>query len=119
MAVADSLREGLSLDVERIPTTDEFFEPEPSASPREQAHLEEAHHAICTALTVLRVNVELIRMRLREGTAPGTRVVVHSHLTELDAAVDRLQRLAVEMRVWHSGAPGALTERSSESGTTG
>lgn len=109
MGVADSLLRGASLDVERIPTTDDFFAPEPTASPREQAHLEEAHHAICTALTVLRVNVELIRMRLREGTVPGTRVVVHSHLTELDAAVDRLQRLAVEMRVWHSGASDGST----------
>lgn len=74
------------------------------ASAREQAHLEGAHHEICSALTVLRSNVELVRIELREDTDPGTRVAVHRHLTELDAAVDRLQRLAVAMKAWHSGA---------------
>lgn len=72
-----------------------------TASPREQEHLETAHHEICTALTVLQSNVELVRVELRHERDPATHVTVQRHLSELDLAVDRLKRLAVQMRAWH------------------
>lgn len=75
------------------------------ASPQEMEHLERAHHEICTALTVLRSNVELVRVELRHDAEPSTHVAVQRHLTELDLAVDRLNRLAAQMRAWHAGEP--------------
>ena len=75
------------------------------ATPREQEHLETAHHEICTALTVLRSNVELVRVELRHEGDPSTHVTVQRHLTELDMAVERLKRLAAQMRTWHGGGP--------------
>jgi len=72
-----------------------------AASSREREHLERAHDEICTALTVLRSNVELVRVELRNDPNAPTQVLVQRHLTELDLAVDRLKRLALEMRAWH------------------
>lgn len=73
-----------------------------TATPQEKEHLERAHHEICTALTVLRSNVELVRAELRHDAGPATQLAVHAHLTELDGAVDRLKRLTVQLRAWHA-----------------
>lgn len=73
----------------------------PIPSPEERAHLEQAHHEICTALTVLRSNVELVRVNLREEADRSAQVEIHRHLGELDMAVDRLSDLAARMRAWH------------------
>lgn len=84
-------------------------------TPREQGHLETAHHEICTALTVLQSNVDLVRVELRHEDDPGKHVSIERHLTELDLAVDRLKRLAGQMRTWHAGdpiQPGAHIEAS-------
>lgn len=78
---------------------------EPPASAKEMEHLERAHHEIRTALTVLRSNVELVRVELRHDAEPSTHVAVQRHLTELDLAVDRLNRLAAQMRAWRGGEP--------------
>lgn len=72
------------------------------ATTQEKEHLERAHHEICTALTVLRSNVELVRVELRHDEDPSTHVAVQRHLTELDMALERLKRLAAQMRTWHS-----------------
>lgn len=69
---------------------------------REQANLEDAHHEICTALTVLRSNVELVRIELRGEPLDAHTIAVHGHLSELELAVERLQRLAATMRGWHA-----------------
>lgn len=71
---------------------------------REQEHLETAHHEICSALTVLQSNVELVRVELRHE-AVSTHVDVQRHLSELDLAVERLKRLAAQLRTWHAGEP--------------
>lgn len=80
--------------------SDDTSEDAPAVSSRERAHLERAHHEICTALTVLRSNVELVRIDLRKEPHPKGRVTVHDHLGELDAAVDRLQTLVLTIRTW-------------------
>lgn len=81
------------------------------ASLRELTRLEAAHYEICTALTVLRSNVELVRIELRHEADASTTIAVQQHLTELDAALDRLRRLAAQMRTWRAveppAAPGA------------
>ena len=68
-----------------------------------EPYLEAAHHEICTALTVLQSNVELVRVELRREADPSIRITVQRHLSELDLAVDRLRRLAASMRTWHDG----------------
>lgn len=77
---------------------------DPSASAREREHLEEAHHELCTALTVLRSRVELVRVELRDGSGDSAQIRVHQHVRELDLAVDRLGRLALRLRSWHDRA---------------
>jgi hypothetical protein len=72
-----------------------------AVSPRERAHLERAHQELRTALTTLRSNVDLIRIRLDDGH--GDPVAVAAHLMEVDSAVDRLVDLAQELKGWHSG----------------
>lgn len=72
------------------------------ATLREQEHLEEAHHEICTALTVLQSNVELVRVELRHQA--DTRVAVQRHMNELEQGLERLKQLAAQMRVWHEGS---------------
>lgn len=78
------------------------------ASPQEKEHLERAHHEICTALTVLRSNVELVRVELIHARDPAAHIIIHRHLSELDLAVDRLHRLATQMRSWHTAAPSGV-----------
>ena len=87
------------------------------AHPGEQEHLETAHHEICTALTVLQSNVDLVRVELRHEEDPAQFVTIERHLTELDLAVDRLKRLAKQLRTWHAGDPirGGATIEGSES----
>lgn len=76
----------------------------PVADPRPRiAHM---HHEICTALTVLRSNVELVRIELRGDVPTDRQVLVQRHLVEVDLAVDRLRRLAVEMRSWQLDGAG-------------
>lgn len=66
----------------------------------ERARMAEVHHEICTALTVLRSNVELVRIDLRDGSRASEAATMHGHLIELDAAVDRLERVAQAIRGW-------------------
>lgn len=66
-----------------------------------RAHLDRAHYEIRTALTIVRSNVELVRRALRTPADDDTRVALHAHLSELDLAIDRLLRLASEIRAWH------------------
>lgn len=75
--------------------------PDAGAADLEREHLERAHHEICTALTVLRTNVELVRVELRHEPGTAAQAHVQAHLVELDLAVDRLRRLASTMRGWH------------------
>ncbi|HUR69412.1 MAG TPA: histidine kinase dimerization/phospho-acceptor domain-containing protein [Candidatus Thermoplasmatota archaeon] len=77
----------------------------PSAD--ERTHLEHAHHELRTALTSLRTNVELMRIRMRTPVPGATVGLVASHLTELDRAVERLEDLAKEMRAWHDRGANA------------
>lgn len=75
-----------------------------AAGDHERAHLERAHHEICTALTVFSSNVELVRIELRRSpSSQGTSLPVQAHLDELDAAVARLRSIAKEMEAWHAG----------------
>jgi hypothetical protein len=77
------------------------------ASGNEREHLERAHHEICTALTVFRSNVELVRIQLRDAPLPEGGIPIHAHLDELEGAVERLLDIAHEMKRWHDGiAPG-------------
>lgn len=73
----------------------------------ERDHLARAHHEICTALTVLRSNVELVRIHLRAAPLPASGIVVHAHLDALDDAVERLNDIAHEMKRWHNDGDGA------------
>lgn len=69
----------------------------------ERDRLARAHYEICTALTVLRSNVELVRIELRHQPLDSDPVPLRAHLSELDGAVDRLRGLAHEMKQWHDG----------------
>jgi hypothetical protein len=73
------------------------------ASYNQREHLERAHHEICTALTVFRSNVELVRIHLRDAPLPANGIPVHAHLDELEGAVERLRDVAQEMKRWHDG----------------
>lgn len=75
----------------------------------EREHLREVHHEICTALTVLRCNVALVRVELRDEADPRIASALGDHLSELDAAVDRLHLFARTLRVRHDQRPQALT----------
>lgn len=78
----------------------------------ERAKLEIAYYELCTALTCIRSHVALARL----AVVPGLSVVpalsdssglvtrVALHLTEVDAAADRLERLARALRDWHDEA---------------
>lgn len=74
----------------------------------ERAHLEVAHHELCTALTSVRSNVELARIMLRGSAASTTErdVQIRVHLGEVETAVDRLERLAKDLRAWHALSRG-------------
>ena len=69
--------------------------------PTERAHLELTHHELCTALTSARSNVELVRIALRRATVPQDQGIVE-HLSELEVAIDRLERLARDVRARHA-----------------
>ncbi|HVM44629.1 MAG TPA: hypothetical protein VM582_01740 [Candidatus Thermoplasmatota archaeon] len=71
------------------------------ASTRERARLTTAHHEICTALTVFRSNLALVRIRL---TDDPTSIPIHVHLEEIDLAIDRLHGIAHELKRWHDEA---------------
>lgn len=77
----------------------------PGATRSEEEHLERAHHEICTALTVVGSNVELVRGELRHAGQEEAAAAVREHLAEVDLALDRLRRLAVEMRSWRASTP--------------
>lgn len=69
----------------------------------ERAHLEEAHHELCTALTSVRTNVVLARIMLQaDASAMDRDVRITAHLGEVDTAVERLERLAKDLRAWHA-----------------
>lgn len=71
--------------------------------------LESDHHEICTALTVLRTNVELVRIELRQSDArhvdPREDALVDACLAELDVALDRIHRVARSLRSRRSDEP--------------
>lgn len=72
--------------------------PSPDArSSREHQRLEQAHDDICTVLTILVSNLELVRIRLQRHADEATRVAVHSHLTDMEAAHERLHRVARDL----------------------
>lgn len=75
----------------------------PAAS--ERAHLEEAHHELCTALTSVRTNVVLAHIILKAEAAAERDVRLRAHLGEVETAVERLERLAKELRAWHALSP--------------
>lgn len=68
----------------------------------EREHLETAYHELCTALTIARSNVALARLRLVGSERPGA-ILVGAHLTEVDAAIDRLEEIAGGLRARHAG----------------
>lgn len=70
----------------------------------ERAHLEQTYHELCTALTSLRSNVELVRLELGPAPGPTATDEVVAHLGELEMAVDRLEELAQKLRRWHARA---------------
>lgn len=70
----------------------------------EQAHLEVAHHELCTSLTVLRLAVELVRIRLRDEPPTPTTIAVQVHLADADQALERLDRVAFAIRARHGDA---------------
>lgn len=74
----------------------------------ERAHLEEAHHELCTALTSVRSNVELAQINLRGNALSRTErdLRIRIHLGEVETAVVRLERLAKELRAWHALSRG-------------
>lgn len=76
----------------------------PAPGESEQAHLEEAHHELCTALTCVRSNVELVRVELRRPGWPTRNGAIHiaAHLGEVETAVERLERLATDLRARHA-----------------
>lgn len=85
----------------------------------ERERLARAHHEICTALTVLRSNVALVRIHLRgaarPGAVPGNAAPVHGLLDEVEGAIERLHGTAREMRRWHDGVahhPGSEPNRA-------
>lgn len=103
-----------SQDYRALETMADFIRPRGRGS--EQAHLEGAHHEIRTALTVLRSNVALMRAHAGDE-APGADRAVADSLGEMDAAVDRLQRLAVVIHGWHDeGAASVLRDRTRANG---
>jgi hypothetical protein len=73
-----------------------------SFPPDERGYLERVHHELCTGLTMLRLNVELVRIALRDDLTPDARDDVSAHLLELEKGFDRLERLARELRQRHS-----------------
>ena len=79
-------------------------QPSQGASKAEREHLELAHHDLCTALTVLCTNVELVRHGLKEPHLAGVAVAVHAHLDEVDGALARLRVVAHDMKRWHDAA---------------
>ena len=90
-----------------------------TASAQEREHLERAHDEICTALTVLRSNLELVRVEITREHDPAAHPELHRHLGELDVALERLRGLARQMRAWHGpgaagvpATPGALARAS-------
>lgn len=89
-------------------------ETSPPAGEREREHLKRAHHEICTALTVFRSNVELVRLDLRGASLPGNGARIRAHLDELENAVERLRAIANEMKRWHDGVPLTRGERASD-----
>ena len=71
---------------------------------RERAHLTAAHHEICTALTVARSNIDLVRIRLSDVSPSDMSIPIYVHLSEIDAAIERLRNIAHEMKRWHDEA---------------
>ena len=70
----------------------------------ERERLEQAHHDICTALTVLKNNVELARIRILRDQPESTRVAVHVHLDEIDWAHERLHQVARDLKAWRAAS---------------
>jgi hypothetical protein len=72
-------------------------------APGERQRLEEAHHDICTALTLLSANVALVRIQVRD-LEDTKRIAVHARLDDIELANERLLRLAKALRAWHDEA---------------
>lgn len=69
----------------------------------ERGDLEQTHHDLCTALTIVRSRGDLLRRHLECDPDPARHVAGDAHVTEIDKAVDRLQGVALDPRTWHSG----------------
>jgi len=67
---------------------------------RERRRLELAHEELCTALTVLRTNVDLVATQMERDPSAERSVLVVAHLGEVNGAVDRLEVLAHRLRAW-------------------
>ena len=63
-----------------------------------QARIDAAREELCTALTILCSNADLVRIHLARDPDAATRVDIHAHLSEMDLALDRLRRLALALR---------------------
>lgn len=63
-----------------------------------QARLDAAREELCTALTILCSNADLIRIHLARYPDAATRVDIHAHLSEIDLALERLRALALFLR---------------------
>jgi signal transduction histidine kinase len=63
--------------------------------------LEQAHHELRTALTILMASGELLRRETEHNMAAPHRDVARARLKDMDEATSRLLRLAVTIRVWH------------------
>jgi hypothetical protein len=68
-------------------------------APSERAHLVIVHDELCTALTSLRSNLDLVRFRLAKERISSS---VDPLLQETGDAIDRLTELAREVKRWHA-----------------
>lgn len=68
---------------------------------RMRDRLEQAHHDLCTALTFLVSNGELLRRETEHNMTPPHRELARARLKDMDEATARLLRLAVNIR-WHN-----------------
>lgn len=66
------------------------------------ADLEQAHHDLCTAMTIVRSRGDLLRRELHGTAGPGRHLATETHLVEIDKAVDRLHDVALTLRAWRA-----------------
>ncbi|HET6405418.1 MAG TPA: hypothetical protein VFH78_12295 [Candidatus Thermoplasmatota archaeon] len=67
-----------------------------------RADLEQAHHQLRTAMTIVRSRGDLLRLHLRDEPDAGRRATTEAHLLEIEIALDRLHDLVLDVRKWHA-----------------